>query len=107
MTDKPKLATARLAPRVDRRERILFVAFVLMVVLYAVWHIGGPIVSQRTLNTLKGMTPQEVVHTIGKPSAIDDDQTWAYLRFCNPGWLVIEFDDHGRVAGFDHEYAFK
>jgi hypothetical protein len=82
------------------------VLLLLILAISAFWQVGGPIASLRALDSIGSATRDDVRRLIGQSAEIEGD-SWVYTKIGNPGWLLIEFDEQGRVESFDHEYGFK
>ncbi|NUQ62852.1 MAG: outer membrane protein assembly factor BamE [Pirellulales bacterium] len=70
--------------------------------------IAGPVVPKPQLQQLRpGMMKSEVRSILGNPQIIeDDDRTWVYLRWGNPGWVEVYFDVNGRFDSVNDESPF-
>ena len=76
-------------------------------VLAAALNCLGPIRPHSTIARIQnGMTQSEVGQILGPPDGNTSSNSWSYERFMTPGWLVVHFDESGRVEDVDHEPPF-
>ena len=93
--------------------RIIIGALTLLLVLGLCWTaivtwVWSPAISDRDLAKFHtGMTKDDVISIMGKPSGIRTDKSgieiWTYARPLQWACFIVDFNTNGTVESFDHD----
>src|SRR5258708_36411290 len=65
--------------------------------IWAIWQIGGPVISAAKLQSLRGATKSDVRRILGEPATVMYYGDWIYERRLNAGYVAIAFDSDDTV----------
>ncbi len=85
---------------------VCLAAFTAVILLtWAIWQVGGPVIPAATLKSLRGATKADVRRILGEPAKVMYYGDWIYERPLNAGYVAIAFDSDGTVRSVNDEQA--
>jgi|GEM_PF-5692809 len=94
----------------SRVKRISIVVFIVVLLLYSAWRVLPD--SRFRMNTLGGLTPDQVIEKLGKPdydSRYDKSNPWSMEREKNGENVRLQFfyEDQERWVGYEYGVEFR